>query len=217
MPAKPIKIKSTMEKKYDLYELSVDEETLGMYAVSLVDEPAMLKKWLAFSKDGKGPGKAVKLAIQDEERHKVLGPVLRADFPVYRFDEWGEYYIIWRAPEIEKITRMFLEKGFQNAVNLDHNPEGYLENGEIEIEQLFIKNSAMGLSPKGFEEIEEGSLFAIYKVKSQALWDLIKAGEWNGFSMEGFYRYTPVGKVGEDADENTEREWEKFLSEVAGE
>lgn len=205
-----------MEKKYDLYELSVDEETLGMYAVSLVETPAMLKKWLAFSKEER-ERRAVKLAIQDEEKHKVLGPILRADFPVYRYDDWGEYYIIWRKPEIEKITRMFLLKGFQEAVNLDHNPDNYLENGEIEIEQLFIKNSAMGLSPVGFEDIEEGSLFAIYKVKSEALWKKIKAGEWNGFSMEGYYRYTPVGKVGEEANEDTEKEWEKFLSEVAGE
>ena len=204
-----------MEKKYDLYELSVDEETLGMYAVSLVETPAMLKKWLAFSKEER-ERRAVKLAIQDEEKHKVLGPILRADFPVYRYDDWGEYYIVWRKPEIEKITRMFLLKGFQEAVNLDHNPDNYLENGEIEIEQLFIKNSAMGLSPVGFEDIEEGSLFAIYKVKSEALWKKIKAGEWNGFSMEGYYRYTPVGKVGEEANEDTEKEWEKFLSEVAG-
>lgn len=203
-----------MDKKYQLYELSVDEETLGMYAVSLVDAPAMLKKWLAFSKDGKV--RPAKLAIQDEEKHKVLGPVLRADFPVYRCDDWGEYYIIWRKPEIEKITRMFLEKGFQNAVNLDHNPDAYLEEGQIEIEQLFIKDSKMGLSPVGFEDIEEGSLFAIYKVKNGALWDKIKAGEWNGFSMEGYYRYTPVGEVGQEADDNTEKEWEKFLSEVAG-
>ena len=204
-----------MEKKYDLYELSVDEETLGMYAVSLVETPAMLKKWLAFSKEER-ERRAVKLAIQDEEKHKVLGPILRADFPVYRYDDWGEYYIVWRKPEIEKITRMFLLKGFQEAVNLDHNPDNYLDNGEIEIEQLFIKNSAMGLNPVGFEDIEEGSLFAIYKVKSEALWKKIKAGEWNGFSMEGYYRYTPVGKVGEEANEDTEKEWEKFLSEVAG-
>lgn len=203
-----------MEKKYDLYELSVDEETLGMYAVSLVEEPAMLKKWLAFSKEGKV--KPAKLSIQDEEKHKVMGPILRADFPVYRADDWGEYYIIWRRPEIEKITRMFLEKGFQNAVNLDHNPDAYLEGGQIEIEQLFIKDSKMGLAPSQFEDIEEGSLFAIYKVKSDALWDLIKKGEWNGFSMEGYYRYTPVGKVGQEADENTEAEWEKFLAEVSG-
>lgn len=205
-----------MERQYDLYELSVDEETLGMYAISLVDTPAMLKKWLAFSKDGKPEIKPAKLAIQDEEKHKVLGPILRADFPVYRYDDWGEYYIIWRKPEIEKITRMFLLKGFQNAVNLDHNPDKYLEGGEIEIEQLFIKNSQMGLSPVGFEDIEEGSLFAIYKVKSDSLWDLIKKGQWNGFSMEGYYRYTPVGKVGEEADENTEEQWENFLNEVTG-
>ena len=200
-------------KKYDLYELSVDEETLGMYAVSLVEEPAMLKKWLAFS-ENKPEAKPVKLSIQDEEKHKILGPILRADFPVYRNDDWGEYYIIWRKPEIEKIARMFLLKGFQEAINLDHNPDAYLEEGQIEIEQIFIKNSEMGLSPVGFEDIEEGSLFAIYKVKNDALWKKIKEGEWYGFSMEGYYKYTPAGQVGEEANEDYERGWEEFLESL---
>lgn len=203
-----------MEKKYDLYELSVDEETLGMYAVSLVEEPAVLKKWLAFSKDGKPEVKPVKLSIQDEEKHKLLGVILRANFPIYRYDEWGEYYIIWRPEEIEKITRLFLLQGFQNAVNLDHNPDAFLEEGQIEIEQLIIKNSAMGVSPKGFEDIEEGSLFAIYKVKNDALWKKIKDGEWNGFSMEGYYKYTPVGQVGQETEEASEKEWRKFLDSI---
>lgn len=203
-----------MEKKYDLYELSVDEETLGMYAVSLVEEPAVLKKWLAFSKEGKSEVKPARLAIQDEEKHKLLGVVLRADFPIYRRDQMGEYYIIWRPAEIEKIARLFLLQGFQNAVNLDHNADAFLEEGQIEIEQLIIKNSAMGISPKGFEDIEEGSLFAIYKVKNDALWKKIKEGEWNGFSMEGYYRYTPVGKVGKETEESTEEWWEKFLDSI---
>lgn len=202
-----------MEKKYDLYELSVDEETLGMYAVSLVEEPAVLKKWLAFSKEGKSEVKPARLAIQDEEKHKLLGVVLRADFPIYRRDQMGEYYIIWRPAEIEKIARLFLLQGFQNAVNLDHNADAFLEEGQIEIEQLIIKNSAMGISPKGFEDIEEGSLFAIYKVKNDALWKKIKEGEWNGFSM-GYYRYTPVGKVGKETEESTEEWWEKFLDSI---
>lgn len=203
-----------MEKKYDLYELSVDEETLGMYAVSLVEEPAVLKKWLAFSKEGKSEVKPARLAIQDEEKHKLLGVVLRADFPIYRRDQMGEYYIIWRPAEIEKIARLFLLQGFQNAVNLDHNADAFLEEGQIEIEQLIIKNSAMGISPKGFEDIEEGSLFAIYKVKNDDLWKKIKEGEWNGFSMEGYYRYTPVGKVGKETEESTEEWWEKFLNSI---
>lgn len=203
-----------MEKKYDLYELSVDEETLGMYAVSLVEEPAVLKKWLAFSKEGKSEVKPARLAIQDEEKHKLLGVVLRADFPIYRRDQMGEYYIIWRPAEIEKIARLFLLQGFQNAVNLDHNADAFLEEGQIEIEQLIIKNSAMGISPKGFEDIEEGSLFAIYKVKNDDLWKKIKEGEWNGFSMEGYYRYTPVGKVGKETEESTEEWWEKFLDSI---
>lgn len=72
----------------------------------------------------------------------------------------------------------------------------------------------MGISPKGFEDIEEGSLFAIYKVKNDALWKKIKEGEWNGFSMEGYYRYTPVGKVGKETEESTEEWWEKFLDSI---
>ena len=199
-------------KKYDLYELRVDEETIGMYTISLVEEPAVLRKWLAFKKDEKP--EPLKLSVQDEEKHKILGVVLRADFPIYRYDDWGEYYIVFRKDEIEKITRMFLLNGFQNAVNTDHNSDAYLSWEDIEIEQLFIKDEKLGINPAGFEDIPEGSLFALYKIKNDKLWEMIKEGKWNGFSMEGYYKYIPAGEVGEEADKTTEEEWESFLESL---
>jgi len=51
--------------------------------------------------------------------------------------------------------------------------------------EFFIKNTAKGLNPKGFEDVTEGSLFATFKVMDEALWQEIKnSGKLNGFSLE---------------------------------
>ena len=52
---------------------------------------------------------------------------------------------------------------------------------------MFIKNTDKGISPKGFEEIEEGSAFAEYKIESDEVWQAVKKGVFNGISLEGYF------------------------------
>ena len=45
------------------------------------------------------------------------------------------------------------------------------------------------LMPEGFEKqnINLGSWFGAYKIDSPAIWSKIKKGEFNGFSVEGWF------------------------------
>lgn len=55
--------------------------------------------------------------------------------------------------------------------------------------QFFIKDVDHGVNPEGFEDIEDGSLFAEFHVNNDEVWEQIKAGEYKGFSLEGrFYQ-----------------------------
>lgn len=79
---------------------------------------------------------------------------------------------------------MLLESTHNN-VNLQHNPNNYVEN--VHLREVFIKDIDKGINPKGFENIENGSLFGVYKVENDDVWASIKNGEFKGFSLEGYF------------------------------
>lgn len=168
----------------------MDEETPGINTISLVQSPAVDVAWMAFSKEEEQLKCSV---IDDGLEHRVLGVVCRANFPIYRRDEKnGEYYIRFSAETIKKIAQKLLANGYQNLVNLEHFSDAYVEG--VEMVEFFIKNTEMGISPKGFENVEDGSLFAVYKVDNDAVWNAIKEGVFTGFSLEGYFGYEKTDK-----------------------
>ena len=71
-----------------LYWAVIDDIDTGLGYISLVDAPAIERDFIALN-SSKHP---VLCAVADEEKRRVYGVILRADFPVYRNDpEMGEY------------------------------------------------------------------------------------------------------------------------------
>ena len=52
--------------------------------------------------------------------------------------------------------------------------------------EIYIKDSARNINPKGFESAPDGSLFASYKVDNLKLWEGLKTGLF-GFSIDGLF------------------------------
>ena len=142
-----------------VYKALVDDEDTGMLRISLVDDPAVQSDFLAFA----AQKRTQMYAVQDEDKHLVLGVVMRADFPIYRRDERsGEYYVIYKADTIRKMAEKYLVEGRQNEVNLMH-VDGSEVDG-VHLVQYFIKGG--GINPVGFEDISDGSLFAEFHVEN---------------------------------------------------
>ena len=177
-----------------VYQALVDSEDAGMMRISLVDDPAVQSNFLKFKKDT--PARTQMYAVQDEERHLVLGVVMRADFPIYRRDEQvGEYYIIYKAATIREMAEKYLAENRQNDVNLMHE-EGSDVDG-VQMVQYFIKNTALGIVPDGFTDIADGSLFAEFHVTNEEVWAAIKDGTYKGFSLEGIFNLQPESNADE--------------------
>ena len=167
-----------------VYRALVDDEDTGMLRISLVDDPAVQSNFLAFAK-AKTP---LLYSVQDEAKRLVLGVVMRADFPIYRRDaRLGEYYVTYDAETIRAMAEKYLVENRQNLVNLMHKAGTEVEG--VQMVQYFIKGS--GLSPEGFDDIADGSLFAEFHVTNDEVWDAIKAGTYKGFSLEGVFSLEP--------------------------
>jgi hypothetical protein len=167
-----------------IFEATIgDNPEAGINKISLVDYPAVESDFLSFAKKER----QMNYAIQNEEKRLVRGVIMRADFPIYRNNEQGEYYIVYKADTIREMAEKYLFDGKQNNVNLMHEDDSDVEG--VNMVQFFIKDVEHGVNPEGFEEIEDGSLFAEFHVCNDEVWDQIKAGEYKGFSLEGrFYQ-----------------------------
>lgn len=167
-----------------VYDAIVSDEETGMFKISLVDDPAVMSKFLAFDSNRK----PMMYAIQDEEKRLVRGCIMRADFPIYRRDDkMGEYYVIYKAEQIRKMAEKYLLEGRQNDVNLMHEEGSDVEG--VQMVQYFIKGD--GVSVDGFDDIADGSLFGEFHVVNDEVWDEVKAGTYKGFSLEGVFDLVP--------------------------
>ena len=176
---------ATLNQNIPFYWAELSDNEDGMVYVSLVDNPAVDRDFMAFSAEKKIPV----CAISNEEKRLVRGVLMRADFPIYRVVPPGEeFYIIFSAPTIRRMTERFLEQGNQGNVNTMHIPGSDVEG--VNLVQLFIKDKSAGIDPAGFEDVEDGSLFGEYHVANDDVWADIKAGKFKGFSIEGIFSVT---------------------------
>ena len=84
-----------------------------------------------------------------------------------------------------------------NNVNLNHS----IDTDGCYIIQSFIKDSAKGINPTGFEDIKDGSWFVAYKIENEEVWQKVKSGEFNGFSVEGTFQLEDIDVPTDEIDD----------------
>lgn len=189
-----------------VYRALLLDDASGMQRISLVDSPAVMTDFVALAEKQR----PVMFAVTDADKRLVRGVVMRADFPIYRYSKQdGEYYIIYKAEDIRLMAEKYLADGNQNNVNLMHEAGSDVEG--VQMVQYFIKDSENGISPAGFEDITDGSLFAEFHVHNDEVWEQIKDGTYKGFSLEGCFDLQPeqdkqaVKKAVNDLDEKGQK------------
>lgn len=185
-----------------LYRAALTEnpEETGMFLISLVDDPAVEANFMAFSKE-----KHLSFKVENEEKRIVTGLVMAADRPILRQDSEGLYYIMYDKDTINAMAERFLALGIANNVDTNHNFE--IEDG-VFLREMYIKDTERGISPKGFEDVEEGSLFATYHILNDEVWNKVKEGEFKGFSLAGVFQEVEMSKVEDDI---TDEEYEEAM------
>lgn len=174
-----------------IYECLINEEQDGIFAISFVECPATKTPMLAFSEEQK----ELKFSIVNEEQRRVIAVVMRADYPILREEDGNMFYVTFSKETLRQMAQKMLRTNSFNAINLEHT-KTFIDG--VEMVQLFIKNTEVGINPLGFEEVEEGSLFAEYKINNDELWQAIKEGKFCSVSLEG--TFTLVEKVDNEPD-----------------
>lgn len=169
--------------KIPVYEALITSEDEGILNISLVDLPAVDSNFMAFKEEKV----ELKFKVQSEEQRLISGVLMRANYNIYREDpKLGPCYIKYSPETIRLMAEKLFKDGNQNSINLMHVPGSSVSG--VNLVQLFIKDSGKGIVPDGFENIEDGSLFATYHVENDQIWDEIKNGTFKGFSLEGLFK-----------------------------
>lgn len=191
-----------------LFEACIDtkDSETGMFVISLVDSPANERDFVAFEE----VKQIQTYSIANDEEQKVFGLVMECDKPIYRRNQQGfEYYITYNRKTIEAMTEKYFKMGLQNNVDTMHNFE--LEDG-ITLTQMFIKDSEKGVNPIGFEDVNDGSLFAEFHIENAEVWNAIKEGEYKGFSLAGVFIQKEVEQV--EKTHNKENKLKNKMSKI---
>ena len=169
----------------------------GMFVVSLVEDPAIGSLFFPFGEE------KINLSILDAPQHKVIGCVLRADYPILRIDGEGKYYnLVFDKETIYELTQHFVKYNNTGNVSVLHNG---VPIGGVELTQLFIKDKSKGIDPVGFEEVSDGSLFAEYKILNEEVWKGICNGVYRGFSIEGVFEVEPSPQKFDKVETNQDK------------
>lgn len=177
--------------KVKLYDILDDESEI--FKISLVEDPAVNIGMVYLSKDER---KFIPFST-NEEKHIVYACVLRSDYPIYRFDGENEYYIRFSKKAVENLSKKFMINGFQNEWSTNHQKD---VKGLSVVESWIVtdvekdKTRALNMD----SDIGVGDWIVGCYVNNDEVWERIKQGEFNGFSVEAFVDLEEVKKFNKD-------------------
>jgi hypothetical protein len=154
----------------------------GVYAISLVEDPAIEEYFVQMSKDYD-----IKLAEIDKEKRLFMTPVLIPNQKILRLDENGNAFnIVFPAETIQLAQQEFQKRGFQNESTLEHDINLKLE-GVTFVESWIKEDEVHDKSVmKGFNQ-PIGTWFTIFRVDDDEVMAKIEAGEIKGVSIDGAF------------------------------
>jgi hypothetical protein len=199
-------LKDNME---ELFELVLQDDEDGVFANSLVASPAIERDYVWLNKE-------VQFAAISDEKMLVAGPMLIPNKKILRIGEDGKKYYVYFSPEtIEKVARKFMKNKLLSEVTLEH---GNKTSGVTMVESWIVESPTKDKSNIYGFTLPKGTWFSIYSVEDNPkVWEKVKAGEFNGFSIEGLFEHRKSDlklSIEKEIDELTEEEAELFLSQI---
>jgi len=190
-----------------IYEMIIEDAlTDGIFAISLVDSPAIMEDYILLSKDNKIRIEIKLDKLVDEKRHVVSGPILVPDLVIPR----KGYDIVFRKETIRKLSEKFMIENLKDNVTLQHQVS---VNKVNMVESWIVEDTKNDKSSYYGYELPAGTWFGTYKVNDEELWqEYIASGVLKGFSVEGNFSQQEVelnnckleGHIEELSDEDKE-------------
>ena len=161
------------------YEAIFNEEVSGVYAVSLVESPAMEGLFIALNKQEEIQFKEV-----DKEQRILMGLVLEPNKPIYRNQNGEEFNIVFSEATIKDLSYNFFKQNHQKNSTIEHDTEQKIA-GVTFVESWIVEDSKKDKSANFGFNYPKGSWLATMKVDNEEIWNnYVKTGRVQGFSID---------------------------------
>jgi len=195
-----------------LYELQIEDAEDEVFAISLVENPAIQSDFMYFHNEKE----LMKFAAVDTEKRTLIGPILIPDKRIMRVEADGSpYEVFFSKDTVSKLAQNYLMKKYNDQATLEHDAkikgvhlvESWVKDGQ------FDKSNNYGLN------LPKGTWVGMFKITDDKIWnDYVKTGKVKGFSIEGLFSHKLVKAsiidLEKDIEELTENEVEVLLSEI---
>ena len=182
-------------KKLKLYKVVADNSEV--MAVSLVDEPAIDLNFIHLHKET-----PQLICLEKDEKHLLVGCVLRPDYPIYRNNGKEEFYLEFPKETVERLAYDYMQSGRIYSFTTDH--KDIADN--VSIVESWIKTSENDKSKDYGLDVPIGSWIICAKVEDEAIWKRVKDGELRGFSVESFVNLEEIILSKENCETNMTEE-----------
>lgn len=161
-----------------VYELEMSNESQGVHAISIVENPAHQAEFIAMQAELDG----IKMQFADEDKQIITGAALIPNVLIYRAKP-QPHYVKFSEETIVQLQEKFSKESRAWEVNFNHDES---DTAEVSIIESWIvmdsekdKSSALGLN------LEKGTWVVSMKIDDREKWDRIKnTGLYNGLSIE---------------------------------
>ena len=155
----------------------------GVFAISLVENPAIEENWVALSKE------QIELKVIDDEKRIVVGFALVPDKEIYRKQKVGgvmkEFNIRMSKDTVSKAAELFMKNLNGKNFTVEHERP---EQGISVIESWIVedtkndKSNIYNLKPKG------GEWVVMSKIYNDKVWEDVKSGVYKAYSIEAMFQ-----------------------------
>lgn len=180
-----------MAKTYNIpiFDISVDEEGMGLFGLSFVDNPAIQVELHAFKAE-----EAQKVFFASHEKREVVSPVMIPNQLIIREAMGIPYYMRASEETIRKMYEKYMLSGNWNNFtymheNMDADISERVKEG-IYLQRLWIiedEKNDDACTKYGFTDLPKGTLMMKCKVNNRQIWNEIKEGKLRGISLEAFF------------------------------
>ena len=181
-------------EKIPVYYMELDEQGNAKYGIediALVSNPAYEELFAKFSSE------EIKLnfAVNDEEQRIITGAVMIPDKLVYRNEKGKDFYVVATKDTVYDAAQKFASENRNRRIKLTH--ETNTNTSDVFIFESFVTNENRVKEVVNFEHLPIGTWFITCKVESDEVWNQVKQGTFNGFSLEALFKMKPAAQLTE--------------------
>lgn len=193
-----------MNYSFPIFDININDDGLGLTAISLVDYPAIETDFLAFN--------AEKTPIWcSQEKREIVSPILIPNQLILGKTNDGQYYYYrWTKDTIALAAEKYMKNGYFNNFTVMH-PTKY--NPNLKYSDVLEKDIYMlrmwiidppadkddANTKYGFN-LPEGTLMVHLKVHNRKIWNQVRQGVLRGLSIEAMAGLNEINQNKQDIE-----------------